>query len=439
MNVPRGPGFAGKNSEGSLQRNSAGISGTDQERAHSTGGATSERRTTTLLPNNIFFHRLLVATAGFSFEMFVWSARNPGGFTSHIPIWAIILVAALGYATLLNTRSPVPGYLTMILLSAGCLFIPGAPTMMVGFLIAIFYMARQLTRRQAFVALFGAVIPILTVSFASVKLQILENFSTVLYSICVVTLIVVAVWASGVALARYEHTLRTERVWALSAREEATAMERLRISRDLHDSVAHSLTAIVLQTAGLRAVQRSKSREIDLDAALADVQETAEQSIRELHRMLGLLRSDVDAPDSPPRGISDFVELIEAARTSGVEIHMSTSGAERPLDPSVGHAAYRVVQESLSNVMRHAGQGAKAYVETHWNTNTVTVSIRSLSGITEKSGLSGGFGLLGLRERVTICGGTLVSGPTESGFLVKAVLPVRTELTSGRNSPSEDS
>ncbi|MGP9785411.1 sensor histidine kinase [Glutamicibacter sp. 287] len=407
-------------------------------RAHSPRGAASDVRVVTLMPAKDLVQRLFVAIAGFIFEMIVWSARNPEGYAGTMPSWIIITVAALGYTTFVITRSPVLGYCTMILLSTGCLIDPMAPTMMVGFLISVFYLARRLPRRRAYLALVGAAIPILTASLVSTKLQVIGNLTTVLPSVAVFTLLVLAVWGSGVALASYERTLRTERARAIRAREEATTSERLRISRDLHDSVAHSLTAIVLQTAGLRAVQRTKSREIDLDAALADMQQTAEQSIRELHRLLGLLRGEGDAPDSPPRGISDFAELIEAARTSGVEIHESISGPGRPLDPSVGHAAYRVVQEGLSNVMRHAGQGAKAYVETRWDSEALTVSIRSLSGITEKSRLSGGFGLLGLRERVTICGGTLVSGPTDSGFLVKAVLPVRTELGSDHNSSSED-
>ncbi|PRB67530.1 hypothetical protein CQ011_15700 [Arthrobacter sp. MYb213] len=391
------------------------------------------------LIRTVTWQRSIIALAGFLLEMYVWYARNPSEFSGSVSVWIIAGVSFLGYCTLVYSRSFVPAYLTMMALSTVCLFVPGAPTMMIGFLIALFFLARHLPPPRAYLALPAAIIPILTASFASTKLQLLSNFTSALPSFFVMTLLVLSVWFSAVALSRYEHALRTERAWATQAREEATIMERLRISRDLHDSVAHSLTAIVLQTAGLRTVQRTKSRMVDLDAALADVQETAEQSIRELHRLLGMLRSE-DAKDlgSLPRELDDIAELIDAARAAGVEISKKVTGTECPIDPSIGHAGYRVVQESLSNVMRHAGQGAKATVEIHWDPLSLTIVVRSVSGAVKAPGLSGGFGLLGLHERVTISGGTLVAEPTKDGFWVKAVLPAKSDQDSREQTPIDD-
>ncbi|GGJ56806.1 sensor histidine kinase [Glutamicibacter ardleyensis] len=381
-----------------------------------------------VLSRTVAWQRSIIALAGFFLEMYIWYARNPREFNGSISLWIIAAVSFLGYCTLVYSRSFVPAYLTMLVLSTVCLFVPGAPTMMAGFLIALFFLARHLPPPRAYLALPGAIIPILTASFASTKLQLLGNLTSALPSFFVMTLLVLSVWFSAVALSRYEHALRTERAWAIQAREEATIMERLRISRDLHDSVAHALTAIVLQTAGLRTVQRTNSRAVDWDAALADVQQTAEQSIRELHRLLGILRSeDTKEPGSLPRELDDIAELIDAARASGVEISEKVTGTKGPIDPSIGHAGYRVVQESLSNVMRHAGQGAKASVEIHWDPLSLTIVVRSISGAVKTPGLSGGFGLVGLRERVTISGGTLVAEPTKDGFLVKAVLPAKND------------
>lgn len=381
--------------------------------------------------HTVTWQRSIVALSGFILEMYIWYARNPNEFNGSVSWWIIAGVSLLGYCALVYSRSFIPAYLTMMVLSTVCLFVPGAPTMMVGFLISLFFLAKHLPPSRAYLALSGAIIPILTASFASTKLQLFGNLASVLLSVFVMTLLVLSVWFSAVTLARYEHALRTERAWATQAREEATIMERLRISRDLHDSVAHSLTAIVLQTAGLRTVQRTNSRAVDLDAALADVQETAEQSIRELHRLLGVLRSeDAQAPGMLPRELVDIAELIDAARASGVEVSDKVSGAERRIDPSIAHAGYRVVQEGLSNVMRHAGQGAKVSVEIHWEPQSLTLAVRSISGVVKTPGVSGGFGLLGLRERVTISGGSLVAGPTKDGFLVKAVLPAKNDQSS---------
>ncbi|KIT72017.1 hypothetical protein PY02_00180, partial [Staphylococcus aureus] len=134
--------------------------------------------------------------------------------------------------------------------------------------------------------------------------------------------------------------------WAEDATEEARAMERLRISRDLHDTVAHSLTGILLQVAGLRAAQKNPNATTDIDGVLADIQITAEQSMRELHRLLGMLRApDNGTDDSRPHGLADIGALITAAQVSGLAVTTETTGTPVTLDPSLEHAVYRVVQE----------------------------------------------------------------------------------------------
>lgn len=385
--------------------------------------------------NKYFYRRLLIALVALGIDMMIWAGENATVFEGYVPHWIIITIGVLGYSSLVITRSPIPGYLVLLVLSVGCLYVPAAPTM-VGFCVALFNMARLLPRRQAAYALLGAVVPILACSSAAAKLELMKNQHLFLYGVLFWTVLMLATWAAGVAMYRYEHRIRTERVWAKSAREEATAMERLRISRDLHDSVAHSLTAIVLQTAGVRAVQRTGSRDIDIDAVLGDIQSTAEQSVRELHRLLGILRSENDEAKMRPQGVEDIQELIDPVRAAGFEVRLRSTGSQRPLDPSIAHAAYRVVQEGLSNVMRHAGQGARAAVELDWSEQKLTVEVCSVSGIAQEPAESGGFGLLGLRERITVSGGILQSGPTKNGFLLKAVLPVSNDSSMSVNRPA---
>ena len=234
----------------------------------------------------------------------------------------------------------------------------------------------------------------------------------------------VAAWIAGRALARNHHRLTVERRWAEEARDEATAAERLRISRDLHDSVAHSMTAIVLQVAGVRAVIKRGSPGVDLDHVLNDVQSTAEQCMRELHRLLGMLRSESASSSDRVRSLDDVSELIDSARDSGLDTIAAEHGDSRSLDPSVSHAAYRVVQEALSNAMKHAGDGARVEVLTEWKLEQLCITVRSISGVAVRVAISGGYGLLGLRERISVCGGTLQHGPTKDGYLLRAILPV---------------
>lgn len=378
--------------------------------------------------NKSLLRRLLIVLVALGIDMAIWAGQNGTFFEGYVPRWAIVAVFVLGYSTLVIFRSPIPGFLILMVLSSGCLYIPAAPTM-AGFSVALFGMARHLPRKQASYALLGALVPILSCSAAAVKLDIFGRLTNFGYNVLLWVVVMGAIWGAGVAMNRSEHRIRLERVWAKTALEDAAAQERLRISRDLHDSVAHSLTAIVLQTAGVRAVHRTGAQGVDLDAVLGEIQLTAEQSVRELHRLLGILRSDGDQTEVLPQGIENICELTDPVRAAGVEVRVQHSGTKQPLDPSIEHAAFRVIQEGLSNVMRHAGLGARATVELDWREKTLTVSVNSVSGIVQEAAPSGGFGLLGLRERVAVSGGTLHSGPTAQGFLLKAVLPITSQST----------
>ncbi len=370
-----------------------------------------------------FWLRLVLTAAVFLVDALVW-----GGYTRlitghHMPVWLILGLGVLGYSCLLIARSPVPGYVAMLILSIHGLLLPAAESF-AGFLLALFWMARLSERRRAWFALAWAALPLAVNIYTGWTFHLDAPLSLAVLNTGLWLVLILGVWIAGRALARTHNRLTTERQWAEAATEEARAMERVRISRDLHDTVAHSLTGIVLQVAGLRAAQKNPGHTTDMDAVLADIQTTAEQSMRELHRLLGMLRTPARGDDAcRPHGLADIDDLLASAKASGVAVTCETIGTPVPIDPSLEHAVYRVIQEGLSNAMKHAGEGAQVQITQQWALQQLTVSVRSTNGVVTSQPVSGGFGLVGLRERIGVSGGTMNHGPTPTGYLLQATLP----------------
>jgi signal transduction histidine kinase len=237
----------------------------------------------------------------------------------------------------------------------------------------------------------------------------------------------------------------TSRIWQLHLREveqraeeaertkdEAArrrAMEeRLRIARELHDSLTHSISVIQVQ-AGV-AVHLARKRGEDVPPALLAIQEAGADAGRELRETLGVLRSEEDADGS---GLSQLESLVARARAAGLPVTMTVTGAQRPLPTEADQAAYRIVQEALTNVSRHAG-AASASVHLHYTPHTLSIQVDddgkgqvTSTGTGNGTRTSGpGLGLIGMRERVSALGGQLQAGPRDgSGFRVRAELPAR--------------
>ena len=204
--------------------------------------------------------------------------------------------------------------------------------------------------------------------------------------------------------------------------------ERLRIARELHDSLTHSISVIQVQS-GV-AVHLARKRGEDVPPALLAIQEAGTDAARELRATLGVPRSEEDSDGS---GLSQLDSLVARARTAGLPVTVTVTGAERPLPPDVDQAAYRIVQEALTNVSRHAG-AASASVHLHYTPDTLSVQVdddgtgtvtsNGTSTVTRSSGP--GLGLVGMRERVSALGGRLQAGPQDGGgFQVRAELPAR--------------
>jgi signal transduction histidine kinase len=211
--------------------------------------------------------------------------------------------------------------------------------------------------------------------------------------------------------------------------ERALLEERQRIARELHDVVAHHMSVIAIQAeAGPYKVQDPPK---ELVESFAEIRASALSGLKELRRVLGVLRSDT--PDTAPQpGLDDLEGLLESARSAGLTVTDSVSGTARPLPAGVDLSAYRIIQEALSNAMRHA-PGAAVQVKLYYGDAALVVEVRNdhcppgTHVPADQDGVAGdgGHGIIGMRERATMLGGHLQAGPTEKGeFLVTAALPL---------------
>jgi signal transduction histidine kinase len=195
------------------------------------------------------------------------------------------------------------------------------------------------------------------------------------------------------------------------------AEERLRIARDLHDALTHSISVIKVQ-AGVAAHLARKRGEAVTPALLA-IQEASNDATRELRETLGVLRRDEDTGGN---GLDRLPGLLDRARSAGVPTTVHVAGEPRALPVEVDQTAYRIVQEALTNISRHA-DGASASIELSYLPRAVTVQVDDDGRVREVTP-GPGLGLIGMRERVTALGGQLSAGPrTEGGFSVWAELP----------------
>jgi signal transduction histidine kinase len=224
-----------------------------------------------------------------------------------------------------------------------------------------------------------------------------------------------------------ERAERAERTREEEARRRV-AEERLRIARDLHDVVAHHIALVNVQ-AGVAAHVMDK-RPDQAKEALAHVREASRSALNELRATVGLLRQsgDPEAPTEPAPGLDRLDELVGTFRSAGLHVEVARADQDTALPAAVDLAAYRVIQEALTNVQKHAGTEAKAEVSVVRVGPHIEITVLDDgAGQDDDPEHGGGHGLLGMRERVTALRGTLTTGPRYGGgFRVHAILPVRT-------------
>lgn len=243
-------------------------------------------------------------------------------------------------------------------------------------------------------------------------------------------LFITGTWSIGrIIRSRTEHAAfleqKTERLESARAEElEAAAVaERARIARELHDVVAHSVSVMVVQAGAAEHVLRR-----DPDGALQalrSVQETGRDALAEMGRLLGILREQGPSVGFAPQpSLAELGDLIEQTRAAGLPVQLTVEGDPRPLSPGIELSLYRVVQEALTNARKHAGDGARADVVLRYTPREVAAEV-SDDGRGSHNGYGGGLGLVGMRERVVVYGGSLETGSApDGGYVVRVRIPV---------------
>jgi signal transduction histidine kinase len=203
----------------------------------------------------------------------------------------------------------------------------------------------------------------------------------------------------------------------------AAAAERARIAREMHDVIAHNVSVMVVQADGATFAldaQPERARE-----ALGAISRTGRQALTEMRRLLGVLRTADDPAELAPQpGISQVGDLLEQARGSGLPVSFTVEGLPRDLPPGADLAAYRVIQESLTNTRKHGGPSASASVILRYCQDGLVLCIADDGRGAAAAAEAGGHGLTGMRERVELYGGTVRTGPRPGGgYQVTATLP----------------
>jgi signal transduction histidine kinase len=296
--------------------------------------------------------------------------------------------------------------------------------------IALYGLAAYRPRRQSLVGLgvclLGALVTLLRArpSFQD------DQWIVMVFAFCVLASPMVIAWVAGDSMqyrrAYYasleEKARRLERERDQQA-QIAAATERARIARELHDVVAHNVSVMVVQAEG--AAYAMDTSPESTRKALGAIAETGRSALVEMRRLLGVLRTqDGVAERAPQPGIDQLEDLLEQVRSTGVTVDFTVEGVPVELSQGVALAAYRVVQESLTNARKHGGPLVSALVGMHYSERELRLSVRDDGRGADAPTDGQGNGLAGMRERVAMFGGRLSAGPLPvGGFQVEAVLP----------------
>jgi signal transduction histidine kinase len=331
---------------------------------------------------------------------------------------------------LLRRRLPFLAPASVLVIAAAVSFVEGnfAPasfSIYASIIAASFLLGMNADRREAL-----AGIPLIV---AAVVISIRNQPSGSTDDTVFVTIILLCAWAGGFALSRKlaEVQRAEERATALAAEqtklaEEAAEAERSRIARELHDVVAHHVSVMTVQAGAVRRLlkpEQERERE-----ALISVEETGRKALTEMRRLLGVLKEEAaPAPLAPQPGMRTLDALLDQVREAGLPVELSTEGTPVELAPGVDLSAYRIIQEALTNALKHAGP-ARAWVVVRYGERDLELAIEN-DGRNDGDE-SRGHGLVGMKERVAVYGGELESGPRPGGgFAVRARLPIGTEAT----------
>lgn len=236
--------------------------------------------------------------------------------------------------------------------------------------------------------------------------------------------LVAAAWLVGATIRAYRDRALSRRREGEARREVAAAEERSRIARELHDIVAHSVSVMVVQAEAARTqVHRDPDAALQ---ALESISATGREAMAELRHILGVLHErDGEAQADPQPELAQVDSLVQRVREAGLPVELRVEGAPRVLPPGLGVTAYRIVQEALTNAVKHTGN-ARTVVVIRWGEQDLTLEIADEGGQARADAADGsGRGLVGMRQRVVAYGGELEVGPRPGrGYTVRARLPL---------------
>jgi signal transduction histidine kinase len=312
---------------------------------------------------------------------------------------------AIGQGAALHWRRSHPEQVMAAALAGSLGFWLLAPEVVVPFagLFAIFSLAAARSFR---VTLIGLV--------ALLAVAALNFFTTTAEDSIFALTLVFGAWALGEAV-------RYRRVAIEEGARRAVTEEKAEIARELHDVIAHSVSVIVVRAAA--ADDFFDKRPDQARAALRSIERTGRDTLDELRRLLSAARPEEDDATRPQPGLDRLAELTEPLRTAGLSVDVREEGAPAPLPAGVDLSAYRIVQEALTNTLRHA-RATRAVVTLRYGTEALDVEVRDDGSALPGANGASGHGLAGMRERASLLGGSLDAGPLpEGGYRVHARFP----------------
>ncbi|MFJ8695082.1 sensor histidine kinase [Streptomyces roseolilacinus] len=401
-------------------RGGAGASGTgfaDRATGTRAGGAGTESRRGGPGPWSQHDGFVAVGAAAVDLVGFTVTSRLDRG---HVPVAGCLVVVAASLFLLARRRTPL-GVLACVLAANLSLnwFGPVGQHYGAATVVALYTAVRHHSAAVGAAAVAGCVGVLQFVHPglpAPSLMELVPNVASALF-----------VAGAAVVVGRWQRNAETQR--RLLA-ERAVSDERRRIARELHDIVAHHLTTMQLLAGGARAnLDRSPDTARE---ALVTLEGSGRTALREMRHLLDVLRagdeSDEGEATAPQPGIGDLDRIVGDSRRAGLPTTLTTDGDPRSLPPGVALTVFRIVQEALTNARRHAGDGAHVDVRLTFAAHEVRVAVTDDGPRPGRPVARGsGYGLMGMRERVALHGGTLQTGPEGGGFAVRARLPLPTD------------
>jgi signal transduction histidine kinase len=355
------------------------------------------------------------------------------------PFWTAIPAAVIGAPLVFRRTRPVPVFWAIMVIGAVQVFSPqfvwpsdlAVPT-------ALYGLAAYRPRRSSLAGLASTLFGVLVLAIRlfqqgggpnapqdEVRRLVLW---TMIYGFFAAPMVIAWVMGDSMQYRRSYYVDLEEKARRLERERDqqaqiAAATERARIARELHDVVAHNVSVMVVQAEG--AAYAMDSAPENARKALGAIADTGRSALVEMRRLLGVLRTEDGVADRAPQpGVDQLEDLLEQVRSTGVSVDFLVEGVPVELPQGVALAAYRIVQESLTNARKHGGPAVSARVCMHYNGRELRLNVRDDGRGALAPSDGQGNGLAGMRERVAMYGGRLAAGPMPAGgFEVEAVLP----------------